>query len=254
VTSSHLAPDDLEALLYDWHNFHSLVGQQADIRYWLNETRASDRILVLGAGTGRVAVPLAARGTAVVVALDLSLARLARVPAMPWLARVCANMTAIPFSGCFDSVVVPYSAFQLLRTHADRLRALRAAAGALSGRGVLHIDVSTSFDSRPGSGPQVILAELCPELGEMVTEVTRCTRDADMLVLCKEFRGEAGDLVCSVEERWSYFASIDFGGLLREAGLQVSGIDHGYGGGRSAHRRVLHAFRSSRVTADGKGA
>ena len=254
MTSSPLAPDDLEALLYDWHNSHSLVGQQADISYWLNETRASDRILVLGAGTGRVAVPVAARGTAVVVALDFSLARLARVPAMPRLARVCADMTAIPLSGGFDSVVVPYSAFQLLRTRADRLLALRAAAGALSSRGVLHIDVSTSFDSRPGSGPRVVLAELCPELGEIVTEVAECTRDADALVLCKEFRGETGDLVCVVEERWSYFASIDFGGLLREAGLQVSGIDHGYGGGRSAHRRVLHAFRSSRVTADGMGA
>ena len=191
MTSSPLAPDDLEALLYDWHNSHSLVGQQADISYWLNETRASDRILVLGAGTGRVAVPLAARGTAVVVALDLSLARLARVPAMARLARVCADMTVIPLSGGFDSVVVPYSAFQLLRTRADRLLALRAAAGALSSRGVLHIDVSTSFDSRPGSGPRVVLAELCPELGEIVTEVAECTRDADALVLCKEFRGEA---------------------------------------------------------------
>ena len=98
LTSSRLAPDDLEALLYDWHNSHSLVGQQADIGYWLDETRASDRILVLGAGTGRVAAPLAARGTAIVVALDLSLARLARIPAMPRLARVCADMTAIPLS------------------------------------------------------------------------------------------------------------------------------------------------------------
>ena len=193
LTSSLLAPDDLEALLYDWHNSHSLVGQQADIGYWLDETRASDRILVLSAGTGRVAAPLAARGTAIVVALDLSLARLARIPAMPRLARVCADMTAIPLSAGFDSVVVPYSAFQLLRTRADRLEALRVAAGALSSRGVLHIDVSTSFDSRPDSGPQVTLAEFCPELGEIVTEVTECTRDADSLVLCKEFRDEAGE-------------------------------------------------------------
>ena len=253
LTSSRLAPDDLEALLYDWHNSHSLVGQQADIGYWLDETRASDRILVLGAGTGRVAAPLAARGTAIVVALDLSLARLARIPAMPRLARVCADMTAIPLSAGFDSVVVPYSAFQLLRTRADRLEALRVAAGALSSRGVLHIDVSTSFDSRPDSGPQVTLAEFCPELGEIVTEVTECTRDADSLVLCKEFRDEAGDLVCAVEERWSKFASIDFGGLLGEAGLQVAGIDHGYGGGRSAHRRVLHASRASQVAEAGRG-
>jgi hypothetical protein len=243
VTSSPLAPDDLEALLYDWHNSYSLVGQQADIGYWLDQTRASDRILVLGAGTGRVAAPLAARGTAIVVALDLSHARLARIPASPRLARVCADMTTSTLSVGFDNVVVPYSTFQLLRTRADRLRALRMAAGALSSRGVLHIDVSTSFDSRPDSGPQVTLAKPCPELGGIVTEVTECIREEDAVVLRKEFRCEEGGLICAVEERWSYFVSIDFGGLLGEEGLRVAGVDHGYGAGRSAHRRVLHAFR-----------
>jgi hypothetical protein len=49
------------------------------------------------------------------------------------------------------------------------------------------------------------------------------------------------DVRTSFDKRWIYFSVIAFGGLFKEAGLTVGSIDHGYGGGRPAHRRIFHA-------------
>jgi hypothetical protein len=50
MNAFHCQPADLEALLYDWHNARRLIEQQADVRYWANQTRSSKRTLMLGAG------------------------------------------------------------------------------------------------------------------------------------------------------------------------------------------------------------
>jgi SAM-dependent methyltransferase len=238
---------DLEALLYDWHNAHRLIEQQADIAYWLERTTSSTRTLVLGAGTGRVAVPLAGAGVSKVVALDRSLARLGRIAKSPRLARICGDMTQLPVSRDFDDIIVPYSAFQLLPTDADRRRTVQLAATLLAREGSLYIDVSTSFDNRPPTGPSVALTEFCEELGQGVTEIETCSRETDALLIHREFRLHSGDVLCATEERWAYFSAIDFGALFSEAGLTVESIDHGYGSGRSMHRRIFHAGSDRRA-------
>jgi SAM-dependent methyltransferase len=242
-----ISPSDLDALLYDWHNAHRLIEQQADIGYWLDRTASSTRTLVLGAGTGRVAAPLASTGISLVVALDRSPARLGRIARSSRLACICGDMTQLPVSREFDDIIVPYSTFQLLPTDVDRRRAVQLAATLLAREGTLHIDVSTSFDSRPPTGPCVALTGFCKELGQAVTEIETCSRETDALVIRREFRLPSGDLLCAAEERWTYFSAIDFGALLKEAGLTVGSIDHGYGGGRSAHRRIFHAGSDRRA-------
>ena len=50
----------LLALMYDFYNLHTLKGQNDDIDYYINQIKkynAKD-VLVIGAGTGRVAIPL----------------------------------------------------------------------------------------------------------------------------------------------------------------------------------------------------
>ncbi|MFE9750238.1 class I SAM-dependent methyltransferase [Saccharothrix saharensis] len=138
-----------EALLYDWHNDHLLRAQRADVDYWQASTADADRLLVLGAGTGRVAAPLARHRPRLVTALDLSPARLRRVPAVPGLRPVCGDMRRLPLAGGFDAAIVPYSAMQLLVSPRDRDQALVDAARVLTPDGFLHVDVSGNFDTRP---------------------------------------------------------------------------------------------------------
>jgi SAM-dependent methyltransferase len=236
----------LEALLYDWHNARRLIDQQADVGFWLAQTRSSTRTLVLGAGTGRVASPLAEDGTGFVVALDRNPARLGRIGKLPRLALVCGDMRQIPLRPDFEAIVIPYSAFQLLPSDMDRRQAVKMAARLLTHNGVLHIDVSTSFEERPPSEWQVVLEAHCDELDENVIELERCSREADALVIHKEFRSPSGQVLCAVEERWSYFYSIGLEALLNDANLVVANIDWGYGEGKSMHRQVFHASHRTR--------
>jgi SAM-dependent methyltransferase len=247
MSAFNRAPADLEAILYDWHNANRLIKQQADVGFWINQTRSSRRTLVLGAGTGRIAASLAAREIGFVVALDRSLARLHRIDRSSRFARVCGDMRQLPLRQMFDAIVIPYSTFQLLQSETDRLQAVQLAARLLARGGTLHIDVSASFDERPPGAWRVVFTGHCEDLGETVTELEKCSREADALVIHKEFRLPSGELLCAFEERWTYLSSINFDVLLSEVGLQVASIDRGYGEGRSMHRQVVHAVHKTRT-------
>ena len=69
----------LLALMYDFYNLHTLKGQNDDIDYYINQIKkynAKD-VLVIGAGTGRVAIPLSKYSN--VTALDFDKERLNRL-------------------------------------------------------------------------------------------------------------------------------------------------------------------------------
>lgn len=231
----------LEALLYDWHNYHKLRAQHFDVSYLLQRLERAARLLVLGAGTGRVAVPLAAGGR-VVVALDRSVERLRRIPARPRLHPLAADFRAAGLSRFADAAVFPYSSFQLLATRQDRLAALGTAHRALRPRGMLLVDVSPSFERRTTTdGWRLALEAPCAPLGMLVREHERAARADDHVVLQKTFSGTDGRLLL-VEERWALLSAIDLPGLLADSGFELAEVEEGYGGDRSAHRRVFVAY------------
>lgn len=69
----------LLALMYDFYNSHTLKGQNDDINYYINQIKLynSKDILIIGAGTGRVAIPLTKYAN--ITALDFDKERLARL-------------------------------------------------------------------------------------------------------------------------------------------------------------------------------
>lgn len=232
--------EDIEAMLYDWHNRHVLAAQAHDVAYWRALTQPGSRVLVLGAGTGRVASVLAEADGTEVTALDLNGARLRRIVCGPRLTRLQADMRSPGLEGMFDMIVAPYSAFQLLETQTDRRRTLSACAKLLTSEGWLHLDVSTRFDSRPSLPRRQVLTARCEELGADVVEFEGTRRFADAVLVHREFLlADSTPLVC-VGERWAYHHSLDVATLAAQAGLMVESIDEGYGAGRSTHRRVYH--------------
>jgi SAM-dependent methyltransferase len=234
------ALEDIEAMLYDWHNQHLLVAQAHDVAYWRALTRPGSRVLVLGAGTGRVASVLAEADGTEVTALDLNEARLRRIVCGPRLTWLQADMRSPGLAGLFDMIVAPYSAFQLLETPTDRRRTLSACGRLLTSGGRLHLDVSTSFDSRPSLPRRQVLAARCEELGADVVEFEDTRRLDDAMLVHREFLlTDSIPLLC-VGERWAYHHSLDVAGLAAQTGLLVESIDEGYGAGRSTHRRVYH--------------
>lgn len=230
-----------EARLYDWHNEHRLRTQQADIAYWQTVVPAATRVAVLGAGTGRVARPLCEQGRTV-VAVDLSHARLRRIPPHPRLHPVCGDFRLLPLGSCFDAAIFPYSSFQLLTSAADRRRALAQAARVLIPGGQLHIDVSGSFDTKPPTDWFQTLAAPCG--GSQVTEWERRTRAQDHILIEKSFRSQ-GAVLAEVRERWAFARSLALEAELGPAGFELTGVSRGYGPESATHRFVYHGRRST---------
>jgi SAM-dependent methyltransferase len=228
-----------EALLYDWHNRHRLRAQMADVPYWQAVVPVRSRVLVLGAGTGRVARPLAEQGRRV-TALDASLARLRRIPGGSLLRSVCGDFRALPFERCFDAAIFPYSSFQLLVSARDRRRALTQAARVLIPGGMLHIDVSGSFDERAAADWALALAAPCD--GAEMEEWERTAQAGDHVVIDKSFRSR-GEVLVEVRERWAHLRSLDLETEMAAAGFEPTGASRGYGPGTAAHRLVHHGRR-----------
>ncbi|WP_102924734.1 class I SAM-dependent methyltransferase [Streptomyces noursei] len=238
-----MTPAQWEALLYDWHNAHRLRRQRNDTAYWARLTEQHDTVLVLGAGTGRVASTLAHPARRRVTAVDLSRERLARMPRTPGLHPVCGDMRRLPLRGSHATAVIPYSTLQLLVTPHDRQRALTEAARVLAPGGSVHIDVSESFDARTETDWQIGLAEPCREAGGPVEEWERHRLHADHVVIEKQFR-RSGRVLTEVTERWAFHSALNLAEALAQAGFELVGIDRGYGADLSPHRLIYHGRRT----------
>jgi SAM-dependent methyltransferase len=103
------------------------------------------RVLEVGVGSGRIAVPIALAGVPVVgvdsspVMLDLARARAA--PHDVELELVRADMRDLPDLGRFALVLVPFRAFLHLRNDEERVGVLRALRERLEPGGTLAFDV-----------------------------------------------------------------------------------------------------------------
>jgi SAM-dependent methyltransferase len=109
---------------------------------FLAELAGDGRALELGIGTGRVALPLAARGVAV-EGIDASEAMVARLRAKPGGADIpvtFADFVDVPVEGTFRLIYVPFTTFFALQSQADQLRCLRAIAERLEPGGRFVMD------------------------------------------------------------------------------------------------------------------
>lgn len=232
----------LLALLYDWHNHRRLQQQMQDISYyqrWLQTYQASD-LLVVGSGTGRLAVPLSAFANST-LALDKNSARLARLPQANAhnLTRLVSDICRFRSDGRFDTIIVPYSTLQLIPTGSPQEQALQCMSATLTRQGRIMIDLSTSFNTRAEHTWRKVLVDECPELALTVTEWQHVTRRRDHVVL--RYKYQSGKTLLAKDmELWFYHDHAEFSRLLQRLNLDVARCDVGYGPGLSAHRLIYH--------------
>jgi hypothetical protein len=231
---------DRLALLYDWHNGLRLQRQSADVAFWMRITENTCNVAIMGAGTGRIAVPLALAGRQV-VALDLDLARLKRIPSTAGLHPVSANFLKAPLAPIFDYIIFPYSALQLVPIRSVK-SALRSSLSALSPSGTIWIDVSESFRTRPAHNWRCVLEGDCPDRGVLIQEWQRCQHYKDHLQLGVRFETR-GEIVAESIERWYYHDGHAFAAAFEEAGLVVQEVRCGYDAEGGSHRRIYNLSR-----------
>ena len=135
-----------DARYYD----HAYQRYKPDIDVYVEHARAlGGRVLELGGGTGRVAIPMARAGVEVVLVdrmqsmLDRAKERLSReTKAVRDRVRlVRADIRVLSLGETFSLVIAPFNVFQHLYTRADIERALHTARTHLEEDGQLFFDV-----------------------------------------------------------------------------------------------------------------
>ena len=176
-----------------WHDVECGRYRQ-DLGLWLAlaDEFAPDAgaILDVGAGTGRVSLPLARAGHPV-TALDLSatlLAELARRGSGLPVETVCADARAFTLPGrAFALIVVPMQTIQLLGGSGGRLCFLRRARAHLTPGGTLALAVAVSGDLEEFQWREGDTAPL-PDITEVdghayFSQPTAVRRDGDAFLL-----------------------------------------------------------------------
>jgi ubiquinone/menaquinone biosynthesis C-methylase UbiE len=138
---------DEYAPFYDWENAQT-VGRR-DVAFWRRLALGTKgRLLELGCGTGRVALPIARAGRAV-VGVDRSEAMLARARARVRRARLHKKLQLIrgdirhlPFPDrSFSLVIAPYGILQSLLVERDLKHTLEAVTRVLARNGLFGLEL-----------------------------------------------------------------------------------------------------------------
>jgi SAM-dependent methyltransferase len=128
--------------LYDWEQAHVLGRSDQDLPFYLEQALATGGpVLELGCGTGRITGGLTGAGFEV-VGLDVD-AQMMDVARRRQLGAqlVEADMRRFALHRRFPLVIVPYNGLQLLLSHDDRVRCLRAIEGHLAEGGRVAFEV-----------------------------------------------------------------------------------------------------------------
>jgi SAM-dependent methyltransferase len=115
-------------------------------------------VLELGVGTGRIAIPLAARGLEV-RAIEASEAMVDRLRTQPGGERVdvvLGDLAAVGVDGAFPLIYAVFNTFFELYTEADQLRCLRNAAARLADGGRLLLEL---FVPEPVDGGSILAVD-----------------------------------------------------------------------------------------------
>lgn len=139
---------DAYAPFYDWENARTVARR--DVAFWQRLALAHDGpVLELGAGTGRITVPVAKAG-ATVVGIDLSAPMLARAQRRVSRAKVGkrvllvrGDIRRLPFRRRrgFGLVMAPYGILQSLTRERDLRATLDAVAATMPRGGLFGIDL-----------------------------------------------------------------------------------------------------------------
>jgi SAM-dependent methyltransferase len=150
--------DRIAEIYDDWYTSRMDPSDAVDL---LAELAGDGRVLELGIGTGRVALPLAARGLEV-SGIDASQAmvdKLREKPGGKAIAVTFGNFADVAVDGVFSLVYVPFTTFFALLSQAEQIRCLRNVAARLEPGGSFVLDAFVPDLGRYQNNDQGVFAQ-----------------------------------------------------------------------------------------------
>ena len=252
-----MASDSPSDAYREYSKFYDLyVGDKSDdIPFYLEYAHeAGTPVLEIGAGSGRLTIPFARAGLAV-VAVDVSPSMLAILAArlkeetsevQARVQIVSADMRSLELGRQFDLAIVPYFTFNYLMSPADQRSALARLHAHLAPQAYLLVDVFIPYrwiDNCP-SGPVVVLDKIDPATGNHVRGLVTFAIDTERQIESRrhvfETRGEDGTVSESVfdtERRYSLPQELTE--LFSGSGFCVESELTGYGRPAESHSEQL---------------
>jgi SAM-dependent methyltransferase len=145
------------------------LPEPADCVDRLAELAGPGPALELGIGTGRVALPLAARGVEV-HGIDASAAMVERLRAKPGgdaIPVTVGDFAAVPVEGSYPLVYVVFNTFFALLTQDDQVRCFAAVAERLGPGGVFVLEAFMPDPGRHAGGGSVVTRQLEVDLARL---------------------------------------------------------------------------------------
>ena len=193
--------------------------ESADAVAFLAELAGGGPALELGIGTGRVALPLAARGVKV-QGIDASGAMVARLRAKPGGDQIPVTMgefSQVDVEGTFSLVYVVFSTFFALLTQDDQVRCFRGVARRLTTNGVFVIEAFVPDVSRFVRGGNIAIRGI--ETDQAQIDVSKHDPVTQQVTSQHVYLAEAGIKLYPVQIRYAWPSELDL--MAQLAGLRL---------------------------------
>jgi SAM-dependent methyltransferase len=204
----------------------------------LAELAKGGRVLELGIGTGRIALPLAARGLDV-SGIDASEAMVARLRAKPGGSEVrvfSGDFAEVDAEGAFALVFVVFNTFFALPSQEHQLRCFRNVAAHLVPGGVFVIEAFVPDPARFTQGQTLRTVRV--EADHLVLEATRHDRAKQTLDSQIVTLAEAGTRLYPVHLRYVWPTEMDL--MAQLAGMRLRERWADWGGGAFSADSAQH--------------
>jgi len=210
----------------DWYHDVSDVEATVHRVAVLAARRGGGRVLELGVGTGRLALPLAARGLRV-TGVDASAEMLDRLRAKPGadqLDLVLADMAELPVTGPFATVFVAFNTFFNLTTHDAQQACLARVHDVLAPGGWFVLE---TFVPHPeGAGDDSGVSARIVELDRVV--LTAARRDAANQTISGQHIEITEQGIRLRPWQLHYLLPAELDDLAAEAGWRLAGRTEGW--------------------------
>jgi SAM-dependent methyltransferase len=211
---------DRIADIYDrWVEDAGIGAGTDDAVAFIAELAGDGPALELGIGTGRIALPLAARGVGV-HGVDASERMVAELRAKPGGADIPVTMgdfADVPVDGSYRLIYIPFNTLFALLTQEDQARCFRSAAQHLAAGGAFLIDAFVPDLSRFDRG-QRVQATLV-ESDRVLLDVSMHSPAAQTVVSTHVMLTESGSRLFPVRLRYAWPSELDL--MAQLAGMRL---------------------------------
>jgi SAM-dependent methyltransferase len=217
----HATYGDRIAAVYDQFHSHSPVTRFTDATVeFLASITGKRRVLELGIGTGRIAVPLAGKGLKVfgIDASEKMVEKMREKPGGDTIPVVFGNFADVKIGGQFSLIYVVFSTFFALLTQEEQVRCLQRVARHLTAEGSFVMEAFVPDPSRFDRGQRV--GALDVDTDRVRLEVTQHDPSTQSIRSAHVEVSESGSiLLYPVRLRYAGPAELDL--MARLAGMRL---------------------------------